>query len=64
MLVLSFKPGESLTLQRPDGTEEVIHFRRCSKSGRMSVALDIDPETTALRSSLQQLVQALETSTT
>lgn len=62
MLVLSFKAGESLTLRRPDGTEEVIHFRHCSKSGSMSVALDIDPETTALRSSLQQRVQALETS--
>jgi hypothetical protein len=60
MLVLKFKPGQSLTLREPDGTESVIHFRACSKSGTISVALDIPDDTEALRSSVIERIQAAE----
>lgn len=60
MLVLSFKVGESLTLREPDGTESVLHFKACTKSGRISVALDIPEDTEALRSSVLERIQAAE----
>ena len=61
MLVLKFKPGQSLTLREPDGTESVIHFRACSKSGTIAVALDIPDDTEALRCSLLQRLESSQT---